>query len=497
MFSNSNTAKAGKFEEDGVKKWSVKDVEELKEEEVDLDNFGPDIVESKEVHVDAFGAGIVDSIVSLEDDETMPVLTLRCLFIGISLGIFGGLLAQIYIFKPQPVPVSTLFLVIVAYAMGKGMEWAGNLIIDIFSIHRGTYLSSVLYPGPFNIKEHCALIIICSSAADSAKATQLIATAALYYKPLEWHYSIALVLSSQCLGYGLAGIFRSTLVYPEKTFYPSTLSTISVYDTLHNSSGTKTKARLKLFGGIALVMFFYEWIPLYIAPTVTAVSFFCLFNQEANAFTRMFGGEKVNKGGYKMFTNLFGGSTNNEGLGLFSLCFDWNLIGNQCLVLPWATQISLMIGTLICVIALPTMYYLNVWQAQLFPFLSQQLWTIDGTPYNQTIILDENNSLNTTAYQEYGSPYFAPSWVLLFTLYQKSFKQSNMFPLRYLDCFATMQVSQQELSISASTTGTLFLNLIEHYSLPLKTAVKILENTKRLWKSIQKFLIGHTLQCLD
>ena len=385
----------------------MKDHGSAKEEEGEYGG----IKEEEEVNVDAFGAGIVDSIVSLEDDETLPVLTLRSLLLGVSLGIFGGLLAQIYIFKPQPASVSILFLVIVAYTMGKSMEWLGFIIVEILRLHKGSFVSRMIYPGPFNIKEHCALIIIGSSAAASAQATQLIATADLYYKPLAWYHSIILVLSSQCLGYGIAGIFRSTLVYPEKTFYPSTLSTISVYDTLHNSSGAITKSRLRLFGGIALVMFVYEWIPLYIAPTVTAVSFFCLFNQKANSFTRMFGGESVNKGGYAMFTNIFGGSTNNEGLGLFALCFDWNLIGNSCLVLPWSTQVSSMIGTLVCVTALPIMYYLDVWKAQSFPFLSQMLFAIDGSPYNQTLILDENNALNRTAYEDYGAPYFSPSWV--------------------------------------------------------------------------------------
>jgi hypothetical protein len=29
-----------------------------------------------------------------------------------------------------------------------------------------------------------------------------------------------------------------------------------------------------------------------------------------------------------IFTNIFGGADSNEGLGLFSLCFDWQYIGS-------------------------------------------------------------------------------------------------------------------------------------------------------------------------
>ena len=61
-------------------------------------------------------------------------------------------------------------------------------------------------------------------------------------------------------------------------------------------------------------MFVYEIIPSYIFPLLNGVSIFCLASQH--------GSPRVQD----VFTNIFGGADGNEGLGLFSLSFDWQYI---------------------------------------------------------------------------------------------------------------------------------------------------------------------------
>ena len=70
--------------------------------------------------------------------------------------------------------------------------------------------------------------------------------------------------------------------------------------------------------------------------TLTGVSIFCLAKQNSAWFTR-----------------IFGGAAGNEGLGLFSLCFDWAYVGSGggdigSLFTPLSTQLSLYGGTLVC-----------------------------------------------------------------------------------------------------------------------------------------------------
>ena len=63
-------------------------------------------------------------------------------------------------------------------------------------------------------------------------------------------------------------------------------------------------------------MFVYEIIPSYIFPLLNGINIFCLSSQHAPPNIQ------------DVFTNLFGGADSNEGLGLFSLSFDWQYIGS-------------------------------------------------------------------------------------------------------------------------------------------------------------------------
>ena len=64
-------------------------------------------------------------------------------------------------------------------------------------------------------------------------------------------------------------------------------------------------------------MFIYEVIPSYVFPLLNGFSIFCLASQKASAAT------------VDVFTNIFGGASSNEGLGLFNLSLDWQYIGSK------------------------------------------------------------------------------------------------------------------------------------------------------------------------
>lgn len=54
----------------------------------------------------------------------------------------------------------------------------------------------------------------------------------------------------------------------------------------------------------------WEWLPEFIAPTLTGVSIFCLAGMKTKA-------DNV------WWSRVFGGSYPNQGMALFSLTFDW------------------------------------------------------------------------------------------------------------------------------------------------------------------------------
>ena len=138
-------------------------------------------------------------------------------------------------------------------------------------------------------------------------------------------------------------------------------------------------------------------------PLLQGVSIFCLANKHS-----------------LVFTNLFGGSQGNEGLGFLAVCFDWQYIASlgSPLWVPLQTQINSLIGYLLCIVVFMGVYYGNIWRSADFPFLSQLLY--DGsqsngtvyTPYNLSLILNEDNLIDPVALQQQGIPYLTGTYIV-------------------------------------------------------------------------------------
>ncbi|KAN0091066.1 OPT oligopeptide transporter domain containing protein [Tylopilus felleus] len=330
---------------------------------------------------------IATHVISLSDDPSLNPWTFRAFFIGIGLSAFGGVLAEIYYFKPQTVLVSLMFLAVISYLLGVFMETF---------IPRTRY-TRWLNPGPFNKKENAFVIIMASAAANSALGTEVLAVQRLYYNITpNAGASIFLLFSSQLLGYGIGGMMRSVLLYPSKMLYPLVLPLISMFDALYEG-GQAARRKLRMFYYVFGAIFIWELFPEWIFPLLTGFSIFCLANPNSPAFSI-----------------IFGGSNGNEGLGLLSLCFDWQYIsgGVNPMTIPLKAQFSNFIGYILCMVVFVAVFYKNIWQAQNFPFLSQLLYYENGTQYNQTLILNSNYEVDPTLLAEQGLPWYSSTWVV-------------------------------------------------------------------------------------
>ncbi|KAI0822753.1 OPT oligopeptide transporter [Trametes gibbosa] len=318
-------------------------------------------------------------VLSTRDDPGVPALTFRTFVLGLGFSAFGAVLAQIYYFKPQTLSVSTLFLLVLSYWFGNAMA----IGLPSGGIFRW------INPGPFNIKEHVAIIIMSSTAATSATAIQVISVQDLYYdNKMNAGLAIFTLIGSQLLGYGYAGLLQDLLVKPTKCFWPSTISTANLFQALHFDNQMTSK-RVRLFWTVFCVMFVWEIIPQWIFPLLTGISIFCLANNTST-----------------VFRNVFGGASNNEGMGLLSWCFDWNLIGSDCLFNPLWLQINQDIGIFLTYILMASVYYGNLWRAKDFPFMSQAIFAEDGTQYNQTGLLT-NGKFDPVKYEQLGPAFFS------------------------------------------------------------------------------------------
>ncbi|KAG1756630.1 OPT oligopeptide transporter protein-domain-containing protein [Suillus paluster] len=330
---------------------------------------------------------IATHVISVDDDPSLNPWTLRAFFIGLGLSAFGGSLAQIYYFKPQTILVSSMFLAIISYVIGFTME----TFIPRLGLFR--YLN----PGPFNKKENAFIIIMSSAAANSALATEVLAVQRLYYNITpNAGSSIFLLFSSQLLGYGIGGMMRGILLYPSKMLYPGVLPLLSMFDALYRD-GSEARRKLKVFYVVFAAIFIWEMFPEWIFPLLTGFSIFCLAAPNNAAVSR-----------------VFGGSNGNEGLGLLSLCFDWQYISGVInpMTIPLKAQLSSFIGYILCMVVFVAVFYTNIWESQNFPFLAQLLFYENGTVYDQTLIMNSNYEVDPALVAEQGLPYYAGTWII-------------------------------------------------------------------------------------
>ncbi|KAF8888442.1 OPT oligopeptide transporter protein-domain-containing protein [Gymnopilus junonius] len=324
-------------------------------------------------------------LLSLDDDPTLPIWTFRMWFLSLGLACFGAVLGQIFYFRPQTISVSQLFLQIVSYILGKILEEiipgpGENARIRTPDSRFWRFMN----PGPFNLKEHVAITIMASTASSSALAISIFAAQDLYYhiRP-NAAVGIFTLIGSQLIGYGLAGIARSFLVYPTFAVYPQLMPTVQLFDTLHRGhSAVMQKKRLKFFWILFIGIFVWEWFPEYIAPTLNGISIFCLADQHSPWITR-----------------IFGGAAGNEGLGLFSISLDWAYVGSA---------ISLRRVPKFPLRMLRGKYL----EYAKFPFLTQLLFYKNGTEYDQLAILNPDFTLNKEKLAVQGLPWYAASQLL-------------------------------------------------------------------------------------
>ncbi|KIY67540.1 OPT oligopeptide transporter [Cylindrobasidium torrendii FP15055 ss-10] len=347
-------------------------------------------------------------LLSLDDDPDLRIFTFRMSFLSLGLSCFGAVLGQIFYFRPQTVSVSGLFLQIISYILGRVMEevipgpgTAVTLGSKRFEIPDNAFWRFMNH-GKFNIKEHVAITIMSTTASNSALAISIFAAQELYYNVTpNAAVGIFTLIGSQLIGYGMAGVYRKILVYPTFAVYPQVIPTVQLFDALHRGhESIMQRKRLKFFWIVFIGIFIWEWFPEYIAPTLTGVSIFCLARQDSAWVTR-----------------IFGGAAGNEGLGMFSLCFDWLYVGAGggdigSLFTPLSTQLSLYAGCAVCMIAFCACYAGNVWNTQNFPFLTQLLFNANGTRYQQLDILNDDYTLNEDKLAVVGLPWYAASQLL-------------------------------------------------------------------------------------
>lgn len=99
-----------------------------------------------------------------------------------------------------------------------------------------------LNPGPFSQKEHMLITIMSGLTLSGTYSTYIfVSQISPVFFNQGWArnlvYQYLLTISMQFLGYGLAGLLRECLVYPDFCIWPSSLAVIVLNRSLHERSG--------------------------------------------------------------------------------------------------------------------------------------------------------------------------------------------------------------------------------------------------------------------
>lgn len=209
----------------------------------------------------------VQGSVSNIDDHNAAVLTIRSWVLGFFFCVvFSALNCFFSLRYPAPfiTPIVTQLL---SYPIGKYLA----KVLPSDKLHLPAWMHPygfpeylTLNPGPFSIKEHTLLTIMANIATSPAYALSYsLTTEKEYGQPQPAGFDILLVLTSQIIGFGAAGLCRRFLVWPAAMIWPQNLVFSTVLNTLHAELDDEEPGmpRFRFFVYVIVGAFCWFWLP--------------------------------------------------------------------------------------------------------------------------------------------------------------------------------------------------------------------------------------------
>lgn len=140
-------------------------------------------------------------------DEDLPCNTFRVWVIGLSIVFFGAATNTLFSLRQPSISIGALVAQVVAWPIGH--SWARIMPQREFNTWGRRWS---LNPGPFNVKEHSIIVVMASVSFSVAYSTDIILAQKVFYKQdFGLAFQLLLTISTQSLGYGIAGSMRKFL----------------------------------------------------------------------------------------------------------------------------------------------------------------------------------------------------------------------------------------------------------------------------------------------
>ena len=224
----------------------------------------------------------------------------------------------------------------------------------------------------------------------------LLAQQVFYGQNFGWGFQLLLTLTTQCLGFGMAGIVRRFLIWPAAMIWPSNLANTAMMYALHDhkpSDPADTNGwmigRYRYFLFVMAGSFTWYFFPGWIATGISAFNWICWIAPNNITVNQLFG--------------------NLTGFGLIPITFDWtNVTGyiGSPLIYPFFAIVNTLIGVVIFfVLGGLGVKYTHAWYGDYLPIASTHAFDNTGGLYNVSSILTPELTLDVDAYKAY-SPLF-------------------------------------------------------------------------------------------
>ncbi|KAK0448152.1 OPT-domain-containing protein [Armillaria borealis] len=360
----------------------------------------------------------VRAVVDNHDDPNLPALTFRAVVIGLIYVVIGAFLNQFFSIRQPGITITSNVAQLLAFPVGKlfeqvlpttkyntfGYEWSFN-------------------PGPFNMKEHMVATIMANVGFNTPYTASVIwVQFAERFFNESWAsnfgYQILISLSTNFIGYGLAGITRRFLVYPSYAIWPTNLATIALNRAFHSETNqiangwkvSRMRFFLYAFGG----MFVYFWFPNYIFQ---ALSYFNWMTWIAP--------DNV----------LLGAVTGSiGGLGLNPIpTFDYNVlsVAGDPLINPFFTIANFFLGAIVTLPIIIAIWVNNVWYTGYLPINSNGVFDNTGARYNVSMAVDKHSLFDEASYKAYSPAYLAAGNILLYGFFFATYAATISHTLLY------------------------------------------------------------------
>ncbi|KAK5662394.1 hypothetical protein OQA88_8304 [Cercophora sp. LCS_1] len=352
----------------------------------------------------------VRSVVDNHDDLYMPSSTIRAWVIGLMFSVIIAAINQLFSIRFPPVYIGSNVAQLLSYPLGK--------LCDRFLPDWGFTLSGVrhsLNPGPFSKKEHMLITIMATVSTGGAYTANIVW---VQYLPIwfnqkyagQFSYQILVALSTNLIGYGVAGLTRRFLVYPSYCVWPASLSTIALNTAFHSKENLEVEgpfgkwyrvARYKFFLYAFGCMFVWFWIPDSLFTALGSFSWITWISPN------------------NIVLSAISGFKNGLGFNPWPT-FDWNVLqwdGTDPLMIPFFTTANKFVGSVMSSFVVMAVWFSNSFFTAYLPINTNSPWDNTGHPYDVSRAIDGKGILDKDKYEAYSPVYLGAGNLVVYMFF--------------------------------------------------------------------------------